>query len=79
MHSKTLVTLAALALTTSLASTGCAPQPSDTDEIADGQDDVTNVSDDQAAEKTGEADQACGFGGFGGWGGFGWGGFGGCF
>jgi len=81
MNSKMLATLAALALTTSLASSGCVAHPGDTDEITDGQEEVANGADNQATEKTGEAEQACGFGGFG-WGGFGgcggWGGFGGC-
>ena len=83
MNSKMLATLAALALTTSLASSGCVAHSSDTDEITDGQEDLATGADNQATEKTGEAEQACGFGGgFGwggfGWGGFGWGGFGGC-
>ena len=74
MNSKMLATLAVLALTTSLASSGCVAHPGDTDEITDGQEDLANGADNQATEKTGEAEQACGFG-FG-WGGFGWGGFG---
>ncbi|MFT3771087.1 MAG: hypothetical protein QM820_37200 [Minicystis sp.] len=89
MNSKTLATLAVLALTTALADTGCVAQPDDADEITDAQEELVNVADNQATEKTGEADQAFfwggfgrwggfGWGGWGGWGGFGWGGFGGC-
>jgi hypothetical protein len=76
MNSTTLATLAALALTSSLAGSGCTAQSNDADEAIDGQEELANGADNQATEKTGEAEQACGFGGGFGWGGFGWGGFG---
>jgi hypothetical protein len=77
MHSKMLAALAALALTTSLASAGCMAHSNDADESTDGQEELATGADDQATEKTGEADQACLGLGLGiGWGGIGCGGFG---